>query len=237
MIIVCHNCSSRYKIKNELVASGSKRTKCRKCGAIMLIMPLPEGADSDSVVETADGKQAPAAEKEPSAAPAVEKEPAAEPPPAEPSQKQPPVAEKAPADEAPPAAEEDPSAVPAPGESGPEKPPGQPEKKEEESEDPLVKLEKRRQQMEDEISGRLNKAALETLSLSELDELSARIKNINENPNYEKEPDTQLFACIGCKSVYSLFPEDPRTCNICSGDQALVKADDILKQHALFRRK
>jgi len=33
MIIICHSCSARYKVKDDLVADGPKRTKCKNCGA------------------------------------------------------------------------------------------------------------------------------------------------------------------------------------------------------------
>ena len=101
-------------------------------------------------------------------------------------------------------------------------------------EDIQAKLEKRRREMEDEISGRLNKAALETLDFDILEELANRIKGIEQNTECKPEKDTQLFACIQCKIIFSLFPDDPRLCANCSGDVSLVRGDDILRQFGMF---
>jgi len=101
-------------------------------------------------------------------------------------------------------------------------------------EDIQAKLEKRRREMEDEISGRLNKATLETLDFDILSELANRIKDIEQNTDYKPEKDTQLFACIQCKSIFSLFPDDPRLCTNCSGEISLVRGEDILRQFGMF---
>ena len=101
-------------------------------------------------------------------------------------------------------------------------------------EDIQAKLEKRRREMEDEISGRLHKAALETLDFDILSELANRIKNIEQNTDYKPDKDTQFFACIQCKAIFSLFPDDPRLCSNCSGDISLVRGDDILRQFGMF---
>ena len=245
MIIVCHNCSARYKVKDELVADGPKRTRCKNCGAVMLIMPPPEGAEPNSEVLTRDiESQAPTEQQPPQ-----EARPAAEsPPPAE----APPVADEAetgaetreaparePTTETQPAETEAKPAGEAPGEPEEEQAEvSTEEKKEEKPEEtnPLAKMEKRRQQMEDEISGRLHKAALETLEFKDLEFIAQKIKNIEENPDYKPEKVEQIFTCIECKSVYSLFPEDPRTCSNCPGDAPLIRSADILKQYSMFRR-
>jgi len=206
MIIVCHSCSARYKIRDELVADGPKRTKCKKCGAVMLIVPPPAGTGPEDEVLTRDGAAvAPSAPRpEPAAGPAPESEPE-------------------PAEE-------------SAGEPGEEQPVESAEEKPKEAEDPLVKLEKRRQRMEDEISGRLHKAALETLEFKDLEELAEKIKRIEENPRYRPEKTEQLFTCLDCKTVYARFPDDPRVCSNCPGDAPLIRSEDIKKQYSMFRR-
>ena len=245
MIIICHSCSARYKVKDDLVADGPKRTKCKNCGAVMLIIPPPEGVEPNTEVLTRDiESQAPAGQQPPQAT-----RPAAEsPPPAEAS----PVADEAetsaetgepavrePGTESEPAETEAEPVGEAPGEPEKEQPEVSTEEKKEEKpeeSDPLAKMEKRRQQMEDEISGRLHKAALETLEFSDLEIIAKKINKIEENPDYRPEKEEQIFTCIECKSVYSLFPEDPRTCSNCPGDAPLIRSADILKQYSMFRR-
>jgi len=222
MIIVCHSCSARYKIRDELVADGPKRTKCKKCGAVMLIVPPPEGTGPEDEVLTRDGAAvAPSAPRpEPAAGPAPAAKAAPEPEPA---------AGRAPESEPEPAEKRA-------GEPGEEQPVESAEEKPEEAEDPLVKLEKRRQRMEDEISGRLHKAALETLEFKDLEELAEKIKRIEENPRYRPEKTEQLFTCLDCKTVYARFPDDPRVCSNCPGDAPLIRSEDIKKQYSMFRR-
>ena len=96
------------------------------------------------------------------------------------------------------------------------------------------KLEKRRQQMEDEISGRLNKAALETLDFEILSKLAKQIQQIQENTDYIPAPDTKFFSCIKCEAIFCLYPDDSRFCANCIGEISLVRADDILKQYGMF---
>jgi predicted Zn finger-like uncharacterized protein len=202
MIIICHNCRSRYKVREDLVAAGPKQARCKNCGAVMLIRP-PEGAVTpETELATFPPSEAP------SSAPGMT------PGPGTPG--------------AGPAAEETAStggSQPAEGEA-----------EDGSAESALAKLEKRRREMEDEISGRLHKAALETLEFQDLELLGSKIKEIEANPDYRLEPDAQLFACIGCKTLFALFPEDPRQCPQCSGDTALVRGQDILRQYSMFNR-
>ncbi|OGG00846.1 MAG: hypothetical protein A3F83_01315 [Candidatus Glassbacteria bacterium RIFCSPLOWO2_12_FULL_58_11] len=216
MVITCQSCGTRFQIRDELLAGGPKRTKCKKCGEILVIKP-PESNDTpggaakatsgaaakETVKAAAESADVKSRKTAPTAPAAAEK-------PAESAGK------PAPAEQ--PAAAADTAAT------------------EEDAEDIQAKLEKRRLQMEDEISGRLNKAALETLDFEVLGELAQKIKSIEDNPEFQPEPSTQLFACIKCLAIYSLFTEDPRQCANCPGDVALVKGDDILKQFGMFNR-
>ena len=90
--------------------------------------------------------------------------------------------------------------------------------------------------MDDEICGRLHNAALETLEFSDLELIAKKIKKIEENPDYRAEKEEQIFSCIGCKAVYSQFPDDPRVCTNCPGDAPLIRSADILRQYSMFRR-
>jgi predicted Zn finger-like uncharacterized protein len=226
MIIICQKCGARYKIDDSLVAGGPKRTRCKKCGEPILIKaqesevsPAAEPATSStSPVSTlkdqtsgVDSRISTAQEAAPSPQPGTE-------------------AGKKPETEAA-AAPEKPSTdqnIQAEGTA-------QAELNNQES--AQEKLEKRRRQMEDEISGRLNKAALETLDLETLQFLAAKVRTIEDNLEYKSSEDnTQLFTCIGCKTIFALFPDDPRQCTSCSGDMALVRGEDILRQFGMFNR-
>jgi predicted Zn finger-like uncharacterized protein len=225
MIIICQKCGSRYKIDDSLVAGGPKRTKCKKCGEPILIKPQESEvspaagpATSSTAPVSALKDQTPGMDSQisttqeatPSPRPGIEagKEPET----------------KAAAGLEKPSADRN---IQAEGTA-------QAELNDQES--AQEKLEKRRRQMEDEISGRLNKAALETLDLDTLHFLAAKVRTIEDNPDYKSEESTQLFACIGCKSIFALFPEDPRQCTSCSGDMALVRCEDILRQFGMFNR-
>ena len=245
MIIICHSCSARYKVKDDLVADGPKRTKCKNCGAVMLIIPPPEGVKPNTEVLTRDiESQAPAEQQPPKETrPAAESPPPAEAPPAtdqaETGAETGEAEAREPGTETEPAETEAEPAGEAPVEPEKEQPEVSTEEKKEEKPketDPIAKLEKRRQQMEDEISGRLHKAALETLEFSDLEVIAKKINKIEENPDYRPEKEEQIFTCIECKSVYSLFPEDPRTCSNCPGDAPLIRSADILRQYSMFRR-
>ncbi|MBN2289784.1 MAG: zinc-ribbon domain-containing protein [Candidatus Glassbacteria bacterium] len=255
MIIVCHNCSARYKIKDELVADGPKRTKCKNCGAVMLIASPSGGAAPDQEVLTRDGG-APAPGGHPRAR---QEQPATQSPPAAETADSGTGAPEASRESTGTAAEEPPAGEPGTGtpaagdraeeagerpagaggekaeETRPEEPDGKKEKKPED-EDPLAKMEKRRQRMEDEISGRLHKAALETLDFKDLELLAKKINKIEDDPNYKAEEEEQIFCCIACNSVYSLFPDDPRTCSNCPGEAPLIRGADIIRQYSMFRR-
>ncbi len=225
MVITCQKCGSRYKIDDSLVAGGPKRTRCKKCGEPILIKPQesevspPAGPVTSSTTPVSDLKdQTPGMDsqirtvQEATQSPRPGIEPGKEP------------ETKAAADRKEPSADRN---VQAEGKT-------QAELNDQES--AQEKLEKRRRQMEDEISGRLNKAALETLDLDTLHFLAAKVRAIEDNPDYKSEGITQLFACIGCKSIFALFPEDPRQCANCSGDIALVRGEDILRQFGMFNR-
>ncbi|MFC1537310.1 zinc-ribbon domain-containing protein [Gemmatimonadota bacterium] len=256
MIIICHNCSVRYKIRNELVAGGPKRTKCKACGSVMLIVSPEGGAGPDEEVLTRDGSQAVKSGKPP---PERVTKVSADPPPAaeaeqettdsdqgaETSEDTQEVAEEpkesteetsvedgeSAGEEGETAEEGKPSDTGEEGETAEEGKPSDAE-----DEDPLAKMEKRRQKMEDEISGRLHKAALETLDLKDLEFLAEKIKMIEGNPNLKPEESEQLFCCIECKTAYSLFPDDARICSNCPGDSPLIRSGDIIRQYSMFRR-
>jgi zinc-ribbon domain len=241
MIIICHNCSVRYKIRNELVAGGPKRTKCKACGSVMLIVSPAGGAGPDEEVLTRDGSQAvksgqPAPERvtkvsaDPPPAAEAEQETTDSDQGAETSEDTQEVAEE-PKESTEETSVED--GEPA-GKKGETAEKGKPSDTEEE--DPLAKMEKRRQLMEDEISGRLHKAALETLDFKDLEFLSEKIKMIEGNTNLRPEESEQLFCCIECKTAYSLFPDDARVCSNCPGDAPLIRSGDIIRQYSMFRR-
>lgn len=266
MIITCQNCGARYKIKDELVAGGVKRAKCKKCGEPILIKPPAEKPEAAAAVESppapspGDSMQVPDEPADVSSRPAAEtaqqavqggeenartpqsSEPrtAATAAPPEPEQE-----EVAGRETAEPEPGEEKAALAEkaePGETKSEESQSEAESAEPESaagqttgqEDIQEKLERRRREMEDEISGRLNKAALETLDFDILSELAQKIKDIEQNVGYKQEKDNQFFACIQCRTIFSLFPDDPRLCTNCSGDVSLVRGDDILKQFGMF---
>ena len=104
------------------------------------------------------------------------------------------------------------------------------------AENAMSKLEKRRREMEDEIAGRLHKAALETLEFQDLDFLGNKLKNIEANPDNRFEEEVQLFACIKCKEVFALYPDDTRQCPNCTGETPLIRGQDILRQFGMFNR-
>ncbi len=106
----------------------------------------------------------------------------------------------------------------------------------EDEEDLQAKMERRRRQMEDEISGRLNKAALETLEFETLKFMADKLQAIEENPEYRPEDNAQLFSCTKCRAVFALFPDDLRQCANCPGDLPMVRGNDILRQFGMFSR-
>ena len=232
MVITCQSCGARFQIRDELLAGGPKRTKCKKCGEILVIKPPEEAEASGGVAQTSSGAAAKESVKD-AAGPADVKsrDSAVTAPPAAAAGVKPAETARKPA----------PAAVPETAGSGETPGAAQAEAaggaaNAEDAEDIQAKLEKRRLQMEDEISGRLNKAALETLDFEVLGELAKKIKSIEDNSDFQPEPNTQLFACISCLAIYSLFTDDPRQCANCAGDLALVRGDDILKQFGMFNR-
>ena len=259
MIITCQNCGARYKIKDELVAGGAKRAKCKKCGELILIKPPAEKPKAAAAVESApapspdDPVQVPDESADVSSKPAAETAdrtaqvtdgseartdtPAAPPEPEQEKAAGRETAEPGPSEKKVAVVEEAKS-----GKSESEASRSEAESEEQESaagqlkdqEDIQEKLEKRRREMEEEISGRLHKAALETLDFDILAELAHKIKNIEQNTDYKPDKDNQFFACIQCKTIFLLFPDDPRLCANCSGDVSLVRGDDILRQFDMF---
>jgi len=251
VIVKCTSCGSRYRVSDDLVADGPKRFKCKNCGAVLVIKPPAAVAE----------KPAPKPEA-PKAEPAPPKAEAAPGPAEEPAgadvqdEKEAPAAEQPAAgdgdegagDEAAATDDEQPSEEGEEGESQEEEQENQgagqaildasglsPEElAAQQQQDIQEKLEKRRQQMEDEISGRLNKAALETLDVDVLSELANKIEEIQHNQDFHAEPETKLFACIKCKAIFSIYPDDPRVCANCPGEVSLVRAEDILKQFGMF---
>ena len=229
MIITCDKCGSKYKISDDLVSKGPKRAKCRNCGNAILI-EAPVGGDG-----TAAAAKAPAQTKVQQSALAadtnstvVKKQAAAKP-----------------AAAAAPAQAEKKQEGGAPGQGSGEGDAAnevltarEGESPEElaarQQEDIQQKLEKRRLEMEDEISGRLNKAALETLDFDILSELADKLKQIEANADYQAEAETKLFTCIQCKTIFALFPDDSRLCTNCGGEVSLVRGEDILKQIGMF---
>jgi len=219
MIIHCPKCGARYMIKDGLVTDRPKRAKCRNCGESILIKPPEQEVSAVSAPEKSPASrttrpevQQPRADSNLSSAEKKEAETSKAP------VSQAGTAEKGAeqsADEQKQAAQPDQTA---------------------DQEDIQAKMEKRRQQMEDEISGRLNKAALETLEFSSLQYLAEKIRSIEENQDYVPEEDTQLFACTNCKIIFALFREDLRQCTNCPGDIPLVRGADILRQFGMFHR-
>ncbi|MCE5273461.1 zinc-ribbon domain-containing protein [bacterium] len=209
MIIICHKCDSRFKVRDDMLTGGPKKARCKNCGAQMLIS-LP-----DSGVVPPEGLLTSAIGPEP-ASPAVA--PAADTPqPAAPAASSP-GAQETPAAEGQADAAEASSTI------------------ENSTENAMAKLEKRRREMEDEIAGRLHKAALETLEFQDLEYLGNKLKAIESNPEAALEEDIQLFACIKCKSVFALYADDPRQCPNCPADSVLVRGQDILRQFGMFNR-
>jgi len=204
MIIICHNCDSKFKVRDDMLAGGPKKARCKNCGAHMLIS-LP-----DSGMIPPEGLLTSAIGPEPAAAPAQ--------PPASAAPSQPASPENAPSGEGQAAAAEDSSSA------------------ENSTENAMAKLEKRRREMEDEIAGRLHKAALETLEFQDLEYLGNKLKAIESNPEAAQETDIQLFACIKCKSVFALYADDPRQCPNCPSDAVLVRGQEILRQFGMFNR-
>jgi predicted Zn finger-like uncharacterized protein len=234
LIIKCSNCGARYRIGDDLVANGPKRFKCKSCGTVLLVKP-PEAAN----------------------APVLDEQPTASVPPSEtpksPQQQQQETAESG----SPAATAEKTVDTSITNQSDTDKQENSETEPTVESEQAVdqqdedselspeelaaqqqlvmqEKLEERRRQMEDEISGRLNKAALETLDFEVLSELAEQIQNIQHNHEFKLEEDSKLFSCIKCKTTYCLFPDDSRLCANCTGEVSLVRADDILKQYGMF---
>lgn len=232
MIIICHNCQSRYKVRDEIVADGPKKARCKNCGAEMVIYPPEAGAPVADEIMTR-----PAVAEPPTSTTAATGEVAGE------ADREAPAA----ADQAtempavPPGVEEtsrqDTSDEPESGEeAGRDEESAEPESPEAAAENAMAKLEKRRREMEDEIAGRLHKAALETLEFGDLELLGNKIKGIESNPENVFDEDVQLFACIKCKDVFALYPDDPRQCPNCPGETPLIRGQDILRQFGMFNR-
>ncbi len=209
MIIICHNCNSKFKVRDDIVAGGPKKARCRNCGSGMLISPPVSGMMPEEGLITRPVEPAAAAygaQSSPQAdSTAAEKK----------------------TDDAPPERESAPDAV------EPDQAAASPEVS---AENAMAKLEKRRREMEDEIAGRLHKAALETLEFQDLEYLGNKLKSIESNPDTAAENDIQLFACIKCKSVFALYPDDPRQCPNCPSDAVLVRGQDIMRQFGMFNR-
>ncbi len=233
MIVKCSNCGARYRVGDDLVASGPKRFKCKNCGTVLLVKPPPAA-------------NAPTQEKPPEApsSTAETPQPAQEnaPPPAEPE----PSAGQNENTEIQPSTikdEQDSSAAETDQAGESKESDGDQAEDDELSPEELAaqqqqamqeKLEERRRIMEDEISGRLNKAALETLDFDVLSELASQIQDIQGNPDFTLDKDSKLFSCIKCKTTFCLYPDDSRLCANCTGEVSLVRADDILKQFGMF---
>lgn len=192
MIIICHNCNSKFKVRDDIVAGGPKKARCRNCGAEMLIIPPGPGATAEEGLLTRPVESVAAAQAAPGSG-----------------------------QSAGPEAVESGQAEAAPEVS---------------AENAMAKLEKRRREMEDEIAGRLHKAALETLEFQDLEYLGNKLKSIESNPDTAAENDIQLFACIKCKAVFALYPDDPRQCPNCPSDAVLVRGQDIMRQFGMFNR-
>lgn len=230
MIIKCSNCGSRYRISDNLVADGSKRFKCKSCGTVLLVKPPAAAktparekpsATKSPAVEAPQEQEQPAAEQGP---PAVQSESTEKPPSPVVKEQDATEAETGQTDEniqSGGAQTEDDALTPE-------------EIAARQQQDLQKKLEERRRQMEDEISGRLNKAALETLDVDVLTELAHQIQDIQGNHDFKLEKDSRLFTCIKCNTTFCLYPEDSRLCANCTDEVSLVRAKDILKQFGMF---
>ncbi|MEA1996568.1 MAG: hypothetical protein U9N45_02975, partial [Gemmatimonadota bacterium] len=93
----------------------------------------------------------------------------------------------------------------------------------------MERMERQRSEIEDNILGKISKDALDTMELEELKSLAEKIHSIEENRTYDTEEGTELFTCLNCKTVFALFPDDPRKCTNCSDKVSLVKAEEVLK--------
>ncbi|MFH1070989.1 MAG: zinc-ribbon domain-containing protein [Candidatus Glassbacteria bacterium] len=220
MIITCDKCGSKYKIKDELVADGPKRAKCRNCGnAIVIGQPAPPAGAAESAARPEVKQPAGSADttnkgdggRATAAAAAAAGEAGTQ------------------------TAAQEGKGAGAAGEAGVKQGDETPEETAaRQQEDIQKRLEKRRLEMEDEISGRLNKAALETLDFEVLTELANKLKRIERNPDYRPEQEARLFTCIQCKTIFAIYPDDSRFCPNCSGEAALVRGEDILRQFGMF---
>ncbi len=228
MIIKCSNCGARYRVSDDLVANGPKRFKCKNCGTTLLVKP-PEAAKApaqeqqptapSTPTETPqppqEGQQSAAATPGPSAATAAETADTEETLSSDTTRQE--------------------SATNQSGQASSRQDGLSPEEiAATQQQNIQQKLEERRRQMEDEISGRLNKAALETLDFDVLSELAHQIQEIQHNHDFQFDKESKLFSCIKCKTTFCLFPDDSRLCANCPGEISLVRADDILKQFGMF---
>jgi predicted Zn finger-like uncharacterized protein len=213
LIIKCSNCGARYRVSEDLVANGPKRFKCKSCGTVLLVK-APETAKAPPQEKPPTAPSPPSLEQQPSTAASAPSATSVE-------------TEKTihgNADEQGTVETEHTEE----SKLSPEEIAAQQQKNIQE------KLEERRRQMEDEISGRLNKAALETLDFDVLSELAHQVQDIQHNHDFKLDSDSKLFSCIKCKTTYCLFPDDSRLCANCPGEISLVRADDILKQFGMF---
>ncbi len=236
MIIKCSNCGARYRIGDDLVAGGPKRFKCKSCGTVLLVKP--PAAAKDPTREKPSGTMPPTTAKTPQPVPEQEQPVAREPEPSagrNESTERPPASvtaqEQGHAAQKTGQTDENQQSDGAQAEGGaltPEEIAAQ------QQQNLQVKLEDRRRQMEDEISGRLNKAALETLDFDVLSELASQIQDVQHNPDFTMEKDAKLFSCIKCQTTFCLYPDDSRLCANCTDEVSLVRADDILKQFGMF---
>ena len=240
MIISCQKCGARFKIRDDLVTDGPKRAKCKKCGGPILIKPPDREASVSSALESSPASQISSPEVKQSPAEVKGETP-------EKKGETPEVKEPVSSQDKKATPEAETSESPSKQDAGTDKstePPAESSVEEKTTAPPkapdtesiMIKMEKRRQKMEDEISGRLNKAALDTLDLESLEFLAKKIISIEENPDYEAEKNTQLFSCINCKAIFALFPEDSRVCTNCPGEVPLVRGEDLNKQYSMFNR-
>lgn len=244
MVIVCHSCGTRYKLPENALEKGARKTKCRKCSATMLILP-PDG-DSDSwpdeimtaAVEQVQAEEARQEEPQERERVSSDDETVAgddsEAPDTQEAESGQAAAEESPDSEVP---EEGPDVKPDEDEEASGKV-EQPEVEEDPEAKAEAELEKRRRQMEADIAGRLSKAALETLDLKDLESIADKIQEIESNTQFEISEKEALYACLNCITVYSVFPNDKKVCSTCSTDAEvnLVPASEIMRQYGMFRR-